>query len=355
MNYSKQLNGLRFFAVMLVLLFHFAHSIGSKISAGYFGVNLFFVISGFLITTILLNTTDTFWKAYSNFLGRRFLRIVPVFYLTVVILFLLGNEYVGKHLFACLTFTFNYEMVKNNLPNNSITHFWSLCIEMQFYLLWPILIINLKKKTSWLKWIILSLVLFSYSQFYFKIVPSWSAYTWVGIVSQFHALGIGAMGALFIYDNSIPQEFFKNKWIEYLVLLLLLFFLLTNYSLKFIFCPILELFLVIKCYRFEFCNRMLSFLLNQKQVIYFGTISYGIYLFHLPAAYYLTKYVFNSWVNENYNSIVFRQHTTYNDLFIKFPLFTFSTILIAITSYEYFEKPLLALKDKYFPMIKSIG
>ena len=83
MKHYKQLDGLRFIAVSLVLVEHFATFLGRHISAGYYGVDLFFVISGFLITNILLRSNESFGKTYKNFIGRRTLRIFPIYYLTI--------------------------------------------------------------------------------------------------------------------------------------------------------------------------------------------------------------------------------------------------------------------------------
>ncbi len=142
MKHFKQLDGLRFVAVFLVLIIHFATIIGMHFSAGYYGVELFFVISGFLITTILLKTEEPFGIAYKKFIGRRTLRIFPIYYLTIFILFIIGNKYVHEYLIYCLTYTYNYIYFK--VPVNSISHFWSLGVEEQFYLFWPFLILSLR-------------------------------------------------------------------------------------------------------------------------------------------------------------------------------------------------------------------
>ena len=81
MKRIDQVDGLRFIAVVFVLIEHFASIIGKYISAGYYGVDLFFVISGFLITGILLNSKGTFGSVYKKFIGRRTLRIFPLYYL----------------------------------------------------------------------------------------------------------------------------------------------------------------------------------------------------------------------------------------------------------------------------------
>jgi peptidoglycan/LPS O-acetylase OafA/YrhL len=100
-HYKSRIDGLRFVAIFMVLLEHFAMFIGRPISAGFYGVNLFFVISGFLITLILLNDKRVVKDAYLNFLGRRAMRIFPIYYLTIFILYILQAPNINERLFFC--------------------------------------------------------------------------------------------------------------------------------------------------------------------------------------------------------------------------------------------------------------
>ena len=91
MHYNK-IDGLRAVAISLVLLEHFAMIIGRPIFAGFYGVDLFFVVSGFLVTGILIKQNDkTFLENYKRFIGRRTLRIFPIYYLTILIFFDIGD------------------------------------------------------------------------------------------------------------------------------------------------------------------------------------------------------------------------------------------------------------------------
>ena len=154
------LDGVRALAVSLVFLHHFgggAHG-GSVLRAinafrerGWMGVDLFFVLSGFLITGILFDTRDDS-KFFRRFFARRSLRIFPVFYLVVAVLLLLTPVFHYQWRLAQISFLVYmgnffgnydfslYEVLSPTHPNAKIFlgHLWSLCVEEQFYLLWPL-------------------------------------------------------------------------------------------------------------------------------------------------------------------------------------------------------------------------
>lgn len=159
-RYNPTLDGIRGLAILAVLLTHgsflFEKTPATKwflapMVFGWCGVDLFFVLSGFLITGILLETSAATNRARS-FYGRRFLRIFPIYYLTLLVVFGAGTFY--PRLAAALQFPawpgraayFLYLQNYLGLPGSSLRHalalghFWSLAVEEQFYLAWPLLI-----------------------------------------------------------------------------------------------------------------------------------------------------------------------------------------------------------------------
>jgi len=154
MKHMPRLDGLRAVAVFAVLVAHFS-AIGEYVPGGFLGVRLFFVLSGFLITSILLEcrslVRDDRGPAGSvirTFYIRRFLRIFPIFYVTlmVAIAFDVGNirSVAGWHFFYLSNFAEAlYEFVPGGvkLIDPTSAHFWSLAVEEQFYLLWPAAVI----------------------------------------------------------------------------------------------------------------------------------------------------------------------------------------------------------------------
>lgn len=356
MYYSKQLDSLRFIAVFMVLIEHFANPLGIHFSAGYFGVDLFFVISGFLITKVLLNNKNEFALSYKNFIGRRALRILPLYFLVVFILYLIGDTHVKGYLLYCLSFTFNYAMVYFNLPSNAITHFWTICIEEQFYLFWPLLILPFRQHKKWLIVFVFIFLVFCYGQFYFKWIESLVKYRWVGLVPRCFSLLIGALGALTISAQIINRQLFANKKIEWLLLFILAFFLFTHSSIKFIITPLICLYFVLKCYFNGFKSLLFNAFLNHKWMVYLGSISYGIYLIHLPIGYYLSQYFlmpyWDKFQFENFGSFNLIKN---NIWIVEFPIYSTLTIFLAGLSYRYIETPFLKLKDKYFSYTNNLN
>jgi peptidoglycan/LPS O-acetylase OafA/YrhL len=350
LKYFKQLDGLRFVAIFLVLLEHFAMFIGRPISAGFYGVDLFFVISGFLITKILIDSNEPFGRAYKKFIGRRTLRIFPIYYLTIFILFVIGNNFVHDYLLYCLTYTYNYAMVYFNIPNNLINPFWSLCVEEQFYLFWPFIILSLKNNLSLLKFIILALVLFCNIQIFFNVIPFLTSYNYVGLIPRASSLAVGAFGAILFKENKISIRFLENKQVEYFAFGTLFFFLIINNTLQFLAWSIISIYFILKTTHKGFVINAVNKFLNNKKIIYIGSISYGIYLFHMPIEYYLTKYFFNPfiWKKINWESLGIFRKLQWHSWIIKFPIYSLISIILSHFSYKYIEKPILLLKDKWF-------
>ena len=146
------LDGLRGIAILLVLLHGFdvlqdaqgvAHLIDAVLDIGWIGVQLFFVLSGFLITGILLDTR-TQPGYYRSFFVRRVLRIFPLYYGVLFVAFVmlplwgLGGEN-GTHQLWLWTYLANFA-APFGLDEPAFPHFWSLCVEEQFYLIWPLVV-----------------------------------------------------------------------------------------------------------------------------------------------------------------------------------------------------------------------
>ena len=159
-GHIAELDGLRALAVMLVLLVHFGPhaSIGSLVwkieSIGWIGVDLFFVLSGFLITGILLDTREE-KLYYKNFYLRRALRVFPLYYVVIVLGLAIQiawhNESIIHNLYETSWFVVYlgniHAVFKNHPPLATfLGPFWSLQIEEQFYLIFPFLVKNLRRK-----------------------------------------------------------------------------------------------------------------------------------------------------------------------------------------------------------------
>jgi peptidoglycan/LPS O-acetylase OafA/YrhL len=148
-DHMPALDGLRGIAVLLVLAHAFdlvssPVSLDAVLGVGWIGVQLFFVLSGFLITGILLDTRDS-PRYYKNFYTRRTLRIFPLYYMVLIVAFIIipldadppaGH---GSHQFWLWTYTNNFAAPFGK-EEHAFPHFWSLAVEEQFYLVWPFIV-----------------------------------------------------------------------------------------------------------------------------------------------------------------------------------------------------------------------
>ena len=153
-GFRTDIQGLRAIAVLLVLLFHFE----TRIQGGYLGVDMFFVISGFVIASSTLREIDrTQSFSWKNFLRRRVRRLLPgvavvsllVVLASVVLMSPFGpQQTTSQMLVGAATYSSNFMLMSRNYfsldpKSNPLMHFWSLAVEEQFYLLWPLVIVGL--------------------------------------------------------------------------------------------------------------------------------------------------------------------------------------------------------------------
>lgn len=344
MRYYPAIDGLRFIAIFLVLMAHFAPFIAKLIVAGWIGVDLFFIISGFLITTILLNPSFPFLKSYRNFIIKRTLRIFPIYYLLTFLLLALNVEVVKDSIVYILTYTYNFQVIKHPFQGNMVEHFWSLSVEEQFYLFWPFIVLPLKNNRKALIIIISMIILVSYLQFSFDIFPTLSEYNFYGTFPRMGSLGLGALSALLDGNIVSKNRYLSSKTTEVAVLILISVAGILNYFTLLSFC---SFFIVLKAVYSSFKIKVVRELLNNKMVIKIGQLSYGIYLFHLPISYLLDVYFNPIWSSLNWQSISVFKILRWHAYLVKFPLYSLISITTAYLSYMFIEKPILNLK-RYF-------
>src|SRR6185312_8428674 len=195
------LDGIRALAVFVVILYH---SGAVTNIPGDLGVSAFFVLSGFLITWLLIKELDkTGAISLRDFYKRRTLRIFPAYY-AFVILSLIGDALLHHYwswgiIVAAFTYTVNYYNAFLGHPTTSVAHAWSLAVEEQFYLLWPILLLTLWKKgrahtRNVLAWIVLGVLVWRTVLYIgFHVQSSW---VYDAFDARCDALGIGCLMAL---------------------------------------------------------------------------------------------------------------------------------------------------------------
>jgi len=158
MRYIRALDGVRGAAVLLVMLFHFGY-----LAIGWVGVQIFFVLSGYLITNILLENRDaTLLEYVSRFYWRRAMRIFPLYYaflFVVAVTHAIAGvpTFVREDLVWLFTFTANFARIREGDLGPSFVHLWSLAVEEQFYLMWPLLLYLLP--TRYLRWVPVAIII----------------------------------------------------------------------------------------------------------------------------------------------------------------------------------------------------
>jgi peptidoglycan/LPS O-acetylase OafA/YrhL len=220
------LDGMRAVAIGLVLCVHATLYLGMTETtgldrfvhrlflAGFTGVDLFFALSGFLITGILLEARGE-EGALKNFYGRRFLRIVPPYYLLLAFNFLVVEPLLPAALKPAVatsqawywTYFSNVEVAIDGWKNLGLSHFWSLAVEEQFYLLWPLAVLHLSTKALG-KWC-LALALLAPALRIICWRQGWPEAAYVLTPCRMDALTLGALVAVAMRLNWEPARILR--------------------------------------------------------------------------------------------------------------------------------------------------
>jgi peptidoglycan/LPS O-acetylase OafA/YrhL len=334
--HMKQIDGLRFIAVGFVMLGHFIEGTTYDQYFGYlanFGVTLFFVLSGFLISQILI-TNKNEGHTLRQFYIRRFLRIFPLYYL-VLFLALALNIPECRHYFPWLvTYTANIPAGLTQGHLGYLTHLWSLSVEEQFYIFFPFLILLIPDRhhlNMFKVLVFLSIVsrIILYIMYRHSPIAGWVTYMFTPCC--FDSFGIGAI--LAYYRLNRPERLVTILNRNYLFVICgILCISVPFISIKPIFVAAffrttfsLFCFWVIGKASLDMITGLMGSFLNNKIVIYLGKISYGIYVYH-----HFMPYIFSHF-NIPY------AHLYYAPL----------TIVISAISWHFYELPINNLK-KYF-------
>lgn len=342
-KYRPDIDGLRAVAVLAVIGFHV---FPIYIKGGFIGVDIFFVISGFLITAIILTDLESNNFIFRHFYWRRIRRIFPS--LTLVLLFslvigwyvLMADEYLqlGLHVFGGSTFISNFILWKESgyfdaaAEIKPLLHLWSLGIEEQFYVLWPLMLVLIyRTKLD----IFLLLLAISVASFLFSTheVATNSVEAFYSPLSRFWELLAGCMLAVFNFYYITNLKIIKNlqrvnnlaSLFGFFLILFAIFYI--NKYFPFPGCwaliPITGAFLIIAAGPEALVNRIF---LSNKLLVSIGLISYPLYLWHWPL-------------------LTFAQIINGGQLTFKYKLLViFISFLLAWLTYTYIEKPLKLIK-----------
>ncbi|NMN72645.1 acyltransferase family protein [Rhizobium sp. 57MFTsu3.2] len=294
MNYRAEIDGLRAIAVVPVLFFHAAIY---PFSGGYVGVDIFFVISGYLITGILLNEIEQGSFSVVGFYDRRIRRIYPALFATIVVtaiaaafvLYADDLKDFGQSVIATLTFMSNvlfWHETNYFAPNaefKPLLHTWSLAVEEQFYVLFPLLLSVLAyrgRRSQFAVIAILTLISFAAADVASLRSPA-SAF----FLLPFRAweLSVGALLAL--YENGRSRPAGRIASIAAIVGLLLIAYAIVGLDLETPFpgrwalLPVCGALLVL---HFAQPSNLIGRILGSPVPVAIGLISYSLYLVHQP-------------------------------------------------------------------------
>lgn len=363
MTYSRSLDGLRGLAILLVLFFHYEFVVGF----GWVGVQLFFVLSGYLITSLLLKEKENPLGFYlKRFYWRRTLRIFPIYYLYlafVAAIFIvkgIPEDFLDLLPFLA-TYTFNFYPLVGTYSYHDLffTHFWSLSVEEQFYLMWPIVIYFCNRNQ--LKYILFAIIctapIVRYILAEVMLSNGYDAgYTGQTVYrftfGQWDGFAFGALIPIFGLQNSR----IKTGWMMLATTILLIALglwtridllaagqdspwsalgyqvgVLTNYQHVWTFTlwDFLFFLLLLTVVRHSTVTEKIF---GNPVMVYCGKISYGLYVYHWSIMMALFSYVMPTIGNQ----------------FVGLVLYLAATFGVSMLSYYLVEQRLLALKDRRF-------
>ena len=346
LGYSRPLDGLRGVAVLAVMAFN-AHL--SFFKGGYIGVDLFFVLSGFLITSLLVQEFHrTANINLRNFYYRRALRLLPALF--VLMLFISAYAAIlqpkekavttWNGVLCTLFYVANWAQT-GDAGIGALSHCWSLSVEEQFYLIWPLLLILLLK-SRFKRWgILVTLGLMMAASFVWSALLSYkgvgSNRIYLGSDTRAGELLVGCLVALFLHWGLVPKTNVVRNALRFISILTFAFigYTVVAVEAKSAFLYRGGFFLIsvgtagVIAYILFFPS-IVSKVMRFRPLVWTGRISYGLYLWHFPIFEGSRQALEN-----RLNSFVY-QGLRFGAVFI-----------VATASFYLLEKPFLKLKQRY--------
>ena len=333
------IDGIRAIAAFLVVFYHY----GFQWCPGGLGVLVFFVLSGFLITWLLLKEESRFGKiSLKLFYIRRSLRIFPAFYafwfLWIGTLVLLSKKFNVPQAITSFFYVNNYYQAIYGDPNTGLSHTWSLGIEEQFYLVWPLVFLLLKRDRTriwFLSWAIVAVWL--YRGFLVLVLQRHQGYIYEAFETRADHLLIGCLLALvlrremlgWLWRRVCSSALLAWATVGLLVLSTIIANLATwryRDTIGFAVDPVLVAVLIPQCIAAG--GKGFGAIVNWRWVRYLGTISYSVYLYQQIVIGIVGKLTV-PWP------------------WLSLPVAVLSVIAAASASYWIIETPFLKLKKRF--------
>jgi peptidoglycan/LPS O-acetylase OafA/YrhL len=318
LGHVAALDGLRGIAILLVIAFHYT---GQPFGGGY-GVDLFFVLSGFLITTLLLEERAATGRiGLGSFYVRRARRLFPAL-ATVLCAYLVYNAILGRNALSTvadygLYFGNVYYVISHKADNTGLGHLWSLAEEEQFYLVWPAVLLvfaRAKRPVYWVAALALALVAYRTA-----LILNGASMTRLYRAPDTHSEGL-LLGAGLAFVRQ--QGFVAGEWAGKLGLVLAIPAAVAgNWRLGLPFFELGAVLLVAAAIGNTEIRRALSL----RPLVWLGALSYSLYLWHFPVLW------------------AFGVHNR--------PVALVATFLLAWLSYRYVERPFRRRRDRVEPAV----
>lgn len=353
LSYMPQLDSLRSFAMFGVMITHFLRPddpIRFQIPWGWLGVRLFFVLSGFLVTGVLIASRQKIdqeqaspWKIMQNFFIRRCFRLFPLYYLYLALAFIIHPDIRGNIL-AFILYAQNILFAVQPETFGTLAHLWTLAIEAQFYLFLPWLVIFLPKKT--LIPLFVAMILFAPL---FRVALYGYGLTFhqanMLVPTHFDTLCLGGLLSALMAAGQSGQALARKLcsiglWLGAPMLMILIFGRIF-WGNPAIFSILDEtgagLFFTWLIGRTAIgFDGLTGAILNQNWLVYGGKISYAVYLFH-----YEIPPFFHNQLMQGTN--IMAVHNTR----IIFPVYVALSIVIAIVAWKWIEEPMNQQKKRF--------
>lgn len=344
------LNGIRAIAAVGVMLghitiaFYWPETLSGKNKPLYveLWVSIFFALSGFLITYLLMIEKERGINIRKFYL-RRILRIWPLYYLVLALTLVVICAYGLYFNFSSLIFTIFFAanvpfITKTPLPE--LSHYWSLGVEEQFYLFWPLMVKKLKGLKSYVILIIIVMVLAETLARYFA--PGQYASTLYRALHycRFQCMLIGALGAIYYYEkNHFFITIVTNKFVQVFGWFCIVLLVFNQFSFAFFLDNTLIAIVSVVLIMGQVTKKGLINL-ETKLFNFIGKISFGIYIIHALVLFFTSRYIWPIPMNGVLKFIAV------------YSIVIGVTIVLSYISYEFFEKRFLKFK-KRFEVVKT--
>ena len=347
-SYQPHLDGLRALAILGVLFEHFGVAMPALLRCGPLSVRFFFVLSGYFITLSLWKLKAEISESHGGsflpvcrFYLSRFLRIGPPFYLALIVGAIFGITEVRTNFFWLATFQANNYIAYIGYWPEAISHFWSLAVQEQFYLIWPVIVLTLPKR-----WFLPTMGAFIVFGLVFRLfciaTDAPTLMRWVTLFGCFDSFAVGALIAYLRQTRLLDQIRLFSRTILFAMPLTAFGCFFLGRALMTL--PENNLFLALtESVDAVFLAWALSMtlvgvkdryarLLSWAPLVYLGRISYGIYVYHVFVIIMISPLLVPYGLTETHFA------------FGRIAVLMLLTLVVSVLSWHYMEQPFLAWK-----------